>query len=286
MGGPSAEREVSLASGEAVTRGLRSAGYEVTAIDVPGEDVDIPHGVEAVFIAMHGTFGEDGTVQALLEAQEIPYTGPGPAASRAAFDKIGAKRAFLDAGLPTPSFEVLGGESVSTLDLPLIVKPACQGSSIGMHRIDEWPDWDAALADALSYGDSILVESFIPGRELTVGVVCDEVLPVLEVTIPEGEYDYRAKYTPGIVTYRVPAEIPKDRAEEAQRMTLAAYRLLGCRGMSRIDFRMALDGALYLLEVNTIPGFTETSLLPKAAKAVGIEFPELCRRIMESASVQ
>ena len=285
MGGPSAEREVSLASGAAVTRGLRSAGYEVTPIDVPGPGMDLPAGMAAAFLALHGTFGEDGTVQQILEDRGIPYTGSGPEASRTAFDKIATKRACQAAALPTPAYEALENSVERTLPLPVVIKPALQGSSIGLHLIREDGEWEEALRDARSYGETVLVESFIEGRELTVGVVGVEVLPVLEIRAPEGHYDFRAKYTQGLTEYLVPAPIPAETAAEAQRNALDAFRTLDCRGMARVDFRMHAAGALYLLEVNTIPGFTETSLLPKAAQAAGIDFPELCHRIMDSASL-
>jgi len=286
MGGPSAEREVSLNSGRAVADALRTAGYVVDEVDLTDTSLHIPDGVEAVFIALHGTFGEDGQVQALLRDRHMPYTGSDAASSRLAFDKVASKKLFEREGLPTPPYEILSGNRSHTLPIPLVVKPVHQGSSIGIHRVFQEADWNAALAAAAAYDEQVLVEQFIAGRELTVGVVGDEILPVLEIKAPEGYYDYRAKYTTGLTEYLVPAPIPDDRAQACRELAERAFRVLGCHAMARVDFRMNPEGNLFILEVNTIPGFTATSLLPKAAKAYGIEFPELCDRIMKMARVQ
>ena len=287
MGGPSAEREVSLNSGSAVAAALRTAGYWVDEVDVTDTSLDIPDGVEAVFIALHGTFGEDGQVQALLRDRGMPYTGSDVASSRLAFDKVASKQRFEREGLPTPPYEILSGRTGRrALPLPVVVKPAHQGSSIGIHRVFAEADWDGALADAAAYDEQVLVEQFIAGRELTVGVVGADLLPVLEIRAPEGYYDYRAKYTKGVTEYLVPAPIPEDRAQACRELAGRAFRALDCRAMGRVDFRMNPEGELFILEVNTIPGFTATSLMPKAAKAHGIEFPELCDRIMKMACVQ
>lgn len=286
MGGPSAEREVSLNSGRAVAEALRASEYRVDEVDVTDTTIVLPDGVEAVFIALHGTFGEDGQVQDLLRERGMPYTGSDAASSRLAFDKVASKQLFEREGLPTPPYEILSASGVRTLPIPVVVKPVHQGSSIGIHRVFNEADWSASLADAAAYDTRILVEKYIDGAELTVGIVGDEVLPVLEIRAPEGYYDYRAKYTKGVTEYLVPAPIPDDRAQVCRELALRAFRVLGCRAMGRVDFRMNPDGELFILEVNTIPGFTATSLLPKAAKAHGIEFPALCDRIMQMACVQ
>ncbi len=285
MGGPSAEREVSLNSGRAVAEALRSSGYDVSEVDVQTTELHLPDGVEAVFIALHGTFGEDGQVQAILRERGIPYTGSKVESSQLAFDKLASKRLFDQKGLPTPPYEVLASGDSRTMSLPVVVKPVHQGSSIGIHRVFREADWDAAMADAAQYDGQILVELFIEGRELTVGIVGDEVLPVLEIRAPEGYYDYQAKYTKGLTEYLVPAPIPDERAHACRECAGRAFRLLGCEAVARVDFRMNPDGELFILEVNTIPGFTATSLLPKSAKAQGIEFPDLCDRIMRMARV-
>lgn len=286
MGGPSAERDVSLNSGHGVAQALRAAGYTVDEVDVTDTTLEIPDGVEAVFIALHGTFGEDGQVQELLRERNMPYTGSDVASSRLAFDKLASKKLFEREGIPTPPYEVLCGSDARTLPIPVVVKPVHQGSSIGIHRVFSEEEWDAALADASVYDERVLVEQFIAGRELTVGMVGDELLPVLEIKAPEGYYDYRAKYTKGVTEYLVPAPLSDECAQTCRDMAGHAFRALGCRGVGRMDFRMNQEEELFILEVNTIPGFTETSLLPKAARAHGIEFPDLCDRIMQMARVQ
>ena len=286
MGGPSAERDVSLHSGEAVCRGLREAGYSVRSIDPHDGRLALPEGIEAVFVALHGTYGEDGTVQDGLREADVPYTGSGPQSSRCAFDKVATKEILVREGIPTPTYEVISSSADRTLSLPVMVKPLRQGSSIGLQRVFAEDAWDAAFAEAAAFEGTVLVEEFIEGREITVGIVCDEVLPALEIRAPDGYYDYDAKYTKGRSEYLVPAPIPGNQAEACRRIALEVYRALGCGGLARVDFRIRDDGEPFVLELNTIPGFTETSLLPKAAAAVGVEFPELCHRIMESASVK
>ncbi len=286
LGGPSAEREVSLNSGRAVAEALRTAGYRVDEVDVTDTSLNIPDGVEAVFIALHGTFGEDGQVQDLLRARNMPYTGSNAESSRLAFDKTASKRLFEREDIPTPPYEILAEGAARTLSLPVVVKPVHQGSSIGIHRVFHEQDWPSAFADAASYDKQVLVEQFIDGRELTVGLVADDVLPVLEIRAPEGYYDYRAKYEKGMTDYLVPAPIPSAIAERCRFLAQRAFKALGGRAVGRADFRMNVQGELFILEVNTIPGFTATSLLPKSARACGIEFPELCDRIMQLAWVQ
>lgn len=286
LGGPSAEREVSLNSGRAVAEALRAAGYKVDEVDVTDAAPEIPSGVEAVFIALHGTFGEDGQVQDYLRARRMPYTGSNAESSRRAFDKVVSKRLFEREGIPTPSYEILSNSGSRTLSLPVVVKPVHQGSSIGIHRVFSEEEWQAAVADAASYDKEVLVEQFIAGRELTVGLVADDVLPVLEIRAPEGYYDYKAKYEKGITEYLVPAPVSREVAQACQTLARRAFDVLGCRAVGRADFRMNSQEELFILEVNTIPGFTATSLLPKSAQAVGISFPDLCDRIMQLACVQ
>jgi D-alanine-D-alanine ligase len=284
LGGPSSEREVSLRSGAAVARGLRTAGYAVTEVDVAGPDFVLPVGTEAAFIVLHGTFGEDGTLQALLEQRGVPYTGPGVAASRLAFDKILSKRVFEQQAIPTPRYEVLRPGQAPTLVPPAVVKPPREGSSVGMTRVQQADQWDAALQKVFALGQEALVEAFVDGRELTVGVVGDQVLPVVEIRAPGGEYDYRAKYTAGVTEYLAPAPLEADVTRRCQELAWRVFQALGCRGLGRVDIRLAPDGEPYVLEINTIPGFTETSLLPKAARCAGLEFPQLCERILNLAA--
>ena len=296
LGGPSSEREVSLKTGEAVASALRRRGLDVVEIDV-GEDLSRlvdqlkevkPH---VVFIALHGTFGEDGVIQGVLEYLGLPYTGSGVLASALAMNKVASKRLFSYHGIPVPRYTIfrkdgwtLPGETpLEKLSYPLVVKPAAEGSTIGVSIVKGEEELDGALEEAYRYGDTVLVEEFIEGREITVGILGEEPLPVIEIIPETGFYDYRAKYTPGLTRYEVPAKLPRETAIMVQDMALLAHRALGCRDVSRVDFRLAEDSTPYILEVNTIPGMTETSLLPKAAAAAGISFEELVLRILESA---
>jgi len=285
MGGPSAEREVSLRSGSAVTKGLKEAGYEVFQVDVRGHDFTIQAGVEAVFVALHGEFGEDGQIQGLLEKKKMPYTGSGPEASRNSFDKILSKKIFVANGILTPEYEILTKGEKRSLKLPLVVKPACQGSSIGVHRVMKESEWDLALMDAFLYGSDIVVESYIRGRELTVGIVDGEALPAVEIVAPEDWYGFDAKYTKGASRYLVPAPLDEKTCSLCRKIAMKTFNVLKCRGLGRVDFRLSEDGHLYVLELNNIPGFTETSLLPKAAAQAGISFSSLCDRIMNTACI-
>ncbi len=283
MGGPSSERGVSLLSGAAVARGLAQAGYAVRTVELAGARVDVPVGVEAVFIAMHGAYGEDGGIQADLNRLGIPYTGSGSEASRAAMDKAVSKRRFVENGVPTAPYEVLCKGQRHTLPLPVVVKPTVEGSSIGVHRVTDESQWQEALTDALAHGPEVLVERYIEGRELTVGVVGRELLPVIEIEAPGGWYGYDVKYVKGACRYHAPASLDKETSDRCRQIAWRVFEVLGCRGMGRVDFRLAADGTPYVLELNSIPGFTENSLLPKAAAAAGITFPDLCDRIMNMA---
>jgi D-alanine-D-alanine ligase len=285
LGGFSAEREISLRSGKAVANALRAAGYEVDEVDITSRTWTVPTGVEAVFVALHGEYGEDGQIQRELTARGIPFTGSGVDASQLAFDKRATKECLLAAGLPTPAYDLYAPAQPRRMPLPVVVKPSRQGSSVGIHRVFEEAAWLPAVQDAVQYDVCVLVEAYIEGRELTVGVVGDAALPVLEICAPEGNYDYRAKYTSGVTEYRVPAPIDAAHAARCQELALATFRVIGCKDYARVDFRMNSGGELYILEVNTIPGFTATSLLPKAAAAVGLDFPALCDKIMRGAAV-
>jgi D-alanine-D-alanine ligase len=284
-GGFSKEREVSLRSGSAVAGGLRQAGYIVDEIDINGPDFVVPAGVEAVFIALHGDFGEDGQIQRILEQKHIPYTGADPQASWLAFAKNLAKDILVRHKIATPVYEILRPGQKRTLSLPVIVKPTRQGSSFGVHMVRQEHEWTAALAEAMTYNNEALVEEYIDGRELTVGIVGNEVLPVIEIRAPEGNYDFHAKYTKGVTEYIVPAPLEKEQTTLCQRLAWETYCALQCRGLGRVDLRLSPEGRMYVLELNTIPGFTETSLLPKAAKAAGCGFTNLCERIMEMAMI-
>lgn len=286
MGGIASERPISLKSGAAVARGLRAAGYSVSEVDVIDREPPLPEGAEAVFIALHGRYGEDGGVQNYLSHRGIPYTGAGPEASRRAFDKCICKNLLRRHDIPTADFAVLDAPADEPpLPLPVVVKPAREGSSIGIGKVYRRADWKSAQRAAFDHGAQVLVESCLDARELTVGIVGRQVLPVIEIVPADGYYDYNAKYLSGSTRYNVPAGIPDEVAEESRRIALAVYDLLECRGLGRIDFLLEESGGLNVLELNTIPGFTETSLLPKAAHAAGIDFPQLCGRIMESARV-
>ena len=277
-GGPGSERDVSLRSGASVASTLRSVGADVTEIEVIGTEVEIPSGTELVFNLIHGTFGEDGDLQALLEERGIPYTGEGVKESRVAFDKILTKQALTRAGVPTPRSEILKSREKPMLSLPIVIKAPCQGSSVGVHLIHEASAIDPALADCLQHGDEILVEELVEGRELTVGVLGDQVLPVVEIKPLAGFYDYTNKYTKGATEYLVPAPLTEEETAAVQSVALAAVKALGLRVYSRVDVLLGHGGPT-VLEINTIPGMTETSLLPKAAAASGLDFSTLCCRI-------
>lgn len=281
MGGPGAEREVSLRSGAAVSRALGTLGAKVVEIDVAGPHFTLPEGVHLAYNMIHGTFGEDGQIQAILEAKGVPYTGEGVEGSRLAFDKIESKRKFDAAGVPTAAFEVLGRGDQPGLTAPYVIKAPRQGSSVGVHIIHDTAHVPAALEDCFQFGDEVLVEDFVKGRELTIGILGGKALPVIEIVPNEGFYDYAHKYTKGASSYYVPAEIGEENTRRVQEAAEAAHKALGLEIYSRVDILLAADGSLSVLEINTIPGMTETSLLPKAAAVVGLDFPALCERIAE-----
>lgn len=291
-GGRSAEREVSLTSGGAVAKGLAEAGYEVTELDGGSQELCAElreFAPDAVFIALHGRWGEDGSVQGLLEMMRLPYTGSGVVSSAAAIDKIISKLIFAANGVPTPEFQKLApdeGADLIALDPPYVIKPPREGSTIGIAIVESPEQADAAVREARKYDSELLVESFIKGRELTVSVLDGRVLPVVEIEPESGFYDYQSKYTPGSTRYTCPAKLDEATLERLNAISLAAYRALDCAGAARVDVLLDEDGEPWVLEVNTIPGMTPTSLLPKAAAAAGIDFPALVDAIVKSASLK
>jgi D-alanine-D-alanine ligase len=279
MGGPGSEREVSLRSGAAVAGALRSAGYRVSEVDVKGPDFVLPEDVGLCVIMLHGTFGEDGQIQSLLDARGIPYTGEGADASRTAFDKVASKKLFDCAGVPTPRWEMIAAGGQPSLPLPLVIKAPREGSSVGVHLVREPAAVAAAVADCAAMDREILVEELIEGRELTVGIVGDRTMAVVEIRPHEGFYDYEHKYTKGASDYFCPAPLDEEMTRRVQETALAAHRALGLEVYSRVDILLRADGSLFVLEANTIPGMTETSLLPKAAAEAGLNFTALCEEI-------
>jgi len=287
MGGQTSERDISLISGKAVAEALASRDYQVSSIDINGriklEERLSDEKIDVAFIALHGRYGEDGSVQRLLEKLKIAYTGSGVTASFLALNKIEAKKIFQAKNISTPPFFSLNNPQSykpflkrAPFEFPWVIKPAAEGSSIGLSVIEEGESLDKAVKFASSYGEKILVEKYIAGREITVGILDEYPLPVLEVVPKRKFYDYKAKYTKGESEYLVPAPIELKIYQEIQMVALAAHQALGCEGMSRVDMRLDSQNKPYVLEVNTIPGLTELSLLPKAARAIGVSFPDLC----------
>ena len=299
-GGGSLERQVSLRSGAQVEDALERLGHDVVAIDV-GHDLVKRLRAEApdvAFVAMHGRDGEDGTVQELLEILGIPYTASGVSACMRCADKVLSKHAMLDAGLPTPDFysftetafkELGAADALGTieerLEFPIVVKPADQGSALGIRFARSPDDVPAALVAAFSYSQKVVLERHVHGRELAVSVLGDDALPVVEAVPREEDfYDFAARYTIGRTEFVCPAELGEGLTERAQELALEVFRLLGCRGFARVDLMLEeATGELYVLEVNAVPGLTETSLLPQAADAAGIDFDRLIERIVELA---
>jgi D-alanine-D-alanine ligase len=284
-GGPSSEREVSLRSGSAVANALRSLGADAFKIDLRDCNVHLPAGTELAFNALHGTFGEDGTIQAILEEKGIPYTGEGEECSRVAFDKIESKKRFVEGGVPTAPYVTLQRGELPDLPLPYVVKVPCQGSSVGVYLVKAMNERDAALAKAFAQADTILVETFVSGRELTVGVLGETVLPIIEIRPLGGFYSYENKYTwtnrGGTAEHECPARLSRMEKGTVETAALAAHRALELEIYSRVDVILDASGEAQVLEVNTIPGMTETSLLPEAAAAAGISMSQLCECIVE-----
>lgn len=286
LGGPSAEREVSLRSGAAVAKALRSLGHEVTELDPRTPDWNLPAETTAVFLALHGTYGEDGTVQKQLDLLGVPYTGCDAEASRIAFDKVLTKQCCMEAGVPTAKFLTVHADAdpfPANFSVPLVVKPSRQGSSVGLEFVESPEDWPKALAAALKFDSEVLVEEKIIGRETTVGILGDRALPVVEVRPKSGSYDYKNKYTAGNTEYFCPADFDAATTQRIQSAALGAFKAVGGRDYARVDVMVREDGSPVVLEVNTLPGMTETSLLPKAAAAAGINFAQLCQQMVELA---
>ncbi len=286
MGGPGSERAVSLASGTAVLKALLDLGLDAVAVDVTSPKFQLPAGTDLAFNVIHGTFGEDGWLQEILEGMGVPYTGAGVQSSRLAFDKNLAKAAFIAHGVPTPRAEIIDlakDQRLPSFPVPFVVKPPREGSSVGVHIVHDQADAEAAIADAAKYGSEILIEEFISGRELTVGILNDVPLPIIHIVPPAGVYDMASKYpwlsgTQGS-QYVCPADLDLETTMAVQAAALAAHRSLGIEIYSRVDVLLDSANRPFVLEANTIPGMTETSLLPKAAAAIGISFPELCKTI-------
>ena len=292
MGGKSAEREVSLKSGSMVLAALRKKGVDAHPFDPKERDLQdlLKERFARVFIALHGRFGEDGTVQGVLEWLGIPYTGSGVLASALAMDKVRTKRLWAAEGLPTAPYEVLTQDSdlrgvARRLGVPLFVKPASEGSSVGMTKVKKAAHLEEAYALAVNYDPVVIAEKFIDGPELTVGILGEQALPIIRIETPREFYDYEAKYIANDTRYLIPCGVPPAREKQLQALALRAFRALGCRGWGRVDLMLDKRGKPFLLEVNTSPGMTDHSLVPMAAKAVGISYEDLCVRILEMARV-
>lgn len=285
LGGPSAEREVSLRSGAAVAKALRSVGHNVKELDPRGKWT-IPAGTEAVYLALHGSYGEDGTVQKELERVGVPYTGCDAESSRVAFDKVLTKQRCIEAGIPTAKFAVIRSENdgwPEDMTPPCVLKPVHQGSSVGLYFIDRVEQFTPAVKDDLQYDTELLLEERIVGREITVGILKDAALPIVEVRPKQGSYDYKSKYTAGATEYLCPAPLDEAATKRIQTVGLAAFRAVGGRDYGRVDVMLRESGDPVVLEVNTLPGMTETSLLPKAAAAAGISYTDLCQMQIDLA---
>jgi len=300
MGGRSLERSISLKSGKRIARALTERGYDVLELDV--DETLVPtlmsEKPDLVYIALHGKGGEDGTIQELLEIGDIPYTGPGPLASIIGFNKVLSKELFIANGIPTPRYftissatlEEMGASNLlptawEKLGSPLVVKPAAQGSALGVKIVRELDDLGRALIEALSYDDRVLLEEHVAGTEIAVSVIGDsepEALPAVEVVPESGFFDFDARYTPGKTEYFIPARLEKSVAAEASRLALEAHKLLRCKDLSRVDM-IVRDGHPLVLELNISPGMTETSLLPLAAEAAGMNFADLVERLVKLA---
>ena len=292
LGGRSAERDVSLKSGALILAALRARGVDAHAFDPAEKELqDLIDGrYERVFIALHGRFGEDGTVQGVLEWLGVPYTGSGVLASALAMDKLRTKLLWQACGMPTPAHELLDAHAdlkavAARLGMPLMVKPVNEGSSIGMSKVRAADGLEEAYALAVNYDRAVMAERFIEGQELTAGILGDEALPLIRLETPRDFYDYEAKYVADDTRYLIPCGLPPARERELQALCLKAFRALGCRGWGRIDLMLDAAGDPWLLEVNTVPGMTDHSLVPMAARAAGVSYEDLCVRILEEARV-
>lgn len=286
LGGPSAEREISLKTGTAVAKALRSLGHEVSEVDPKNGCFTLPPKTDVVFLALHGTYGEDGTVQAQLDKLRVPYTGCDAAASRIGFDKVLTKKKCLEAGVPTAKFEILKSPKAPwprKWNPPVVLKPVRQGSSVGLQFVYRVEEWASKLAEAFKYDTEVLMEEKIEGRETTVGILDNLPLPVVEVRVKHGEFDYKNKYTPGASEHFCPADFDAATTKRIQDAGLGAFKAIGGRDYSRVDVMVKKNGDPVVLEVNTLPGMTELSLLPEAAKAAGLSYAGLCQRMVDLA---
>jgi D-alanine-D-alanine ligase len=286
LGGPGAEREVSLRSGAAVAAALRGLGHTVHELDPQTPSWKLAPGTDLVFLALHGVYGEDGAVQSELERLGVAYTGCGPAASRLAFDKVLTKERCLERKVPTAPYLVFDSPTApwpKGWQPPVVIKPVCQGSSVGLQFVREIEAWSGALAAALRHDARVLVEEQIVGRETTVGILDGRPLPVVEVRPRVGGYDYTNKYTTGATEYFCPAAFDALTTRRIQEAGLGAFHAIGGRDYARVDVMVRPDGSPVVLEVNTLPGMTETSLLPKAAAAAGLSYAALCQKMVELA---
>jgi D-alanine-D-alanine ligase len=287
MGGPGSERNVSLATGRGVSKALRSLGIEAVEVDVRDENFPLPNDVDVAFNCIHGTFGEDGQIQKILEDRGVAYTGDGVEESRIAFDKILSKEKFLERGVVTPKSEVIGAGQRPKMSVPLVVKPARQGSTVGIVIVKNENDVDAALREAAKYDSKLLIEKFVSGRELTIGILGDQALPIIEIIPKGGFYDFNTKYpflnpqAGASAEHVCPATVDAGLTKKIQELALAAFRALGLVVYGRVDVLLSEKNEPFVLEVNTIPGMTESSLLPEAAGVAGITYPDLCLRIIE-----
>jgi D-alanine-D-alanine ligase len=293
MGGPSAEREISLLSGTGVLAALREKGVDAHAFDPSVHSLfDLPREkFDRVFIALHGRFGEDGTVQGVLETMKIPYTGSGVMGSALAMDKWRTKLVWMSSGIPTPKYRLLTPQSdwvkvIDELKLPLIVKPAREGSSIGITKVMTANELPAAFQLAYKLDSLVIAEEFIEGQELTASIVNGESLPLIRIEAPEGKYDYQNKYFTNDTKYHCPAGVRPELEDEIRAVALKAFRVLGCDGWGRADLILTRDGRYGFLEMNTSPGMTGHSLVPIAGRAIGLSYPDLCVRILDAASLK
>jgi D-alanine-D-alanine ligase len=283
LGGRGAEREVSLRSGAAVAKALRSRGHVVSELDPKEDGWELPEHADVVFLALHGTYGEDGTVQAELERLGVPYTGCGAEASRIAFDKLLTKQRCIKAGVATPRFQTIESPTASWpvgWDPPVVLKPVRQGSSVGLQMVERVSDWSAALKETFRYGSDVLMEEKILGRETTVGILQGQALPLVEIRPRTAMNDYNTKYTAGASEFLCPAPFGPEASARIQGAALKAFEAVDGRDYARVDIMVRGDGEPFVLEVNTLPGMTELSLLPKAAAAAGIDYAELCQRMV------
>lgn len=286
LGGPSAEREVSLRSGKSVAKALHSLGHVVEELDPAKEGWELSPRTQVVFLALHGTYGEDGTVQRRLEELDMPYTGCDAEASRIGFDKLLTKEKCITAGVPTPKYCVLDSPGAAWppgWNPPVVLKPMRQGSSVGLQFVEKPEDLGRALAESMKFDSKVLVEERIVGRETTVGILGAQALPLVEVKPRQGHFDYKNKYTAGATEIICPAQFDPALAKKIQAAALGAFKAIGARDYARVDVMVRANGDPVVLEVNTLPGMTELSLFPKAAAAAGIEYTELCQQMVDMA---